>query len=274
MSIQSKTFLASYWVLGFLAATIPLLARADLSEEAYQAALKLADKKVQRQKSLNSQSGNALSSSLIRNLFGRYYQVGDHWDVAAWRLDNTMARMTADPSQLEVKGGQGGIFHYEVIEVKTSPKPEVTIQVTQSEEFGVKKPDERVLNLKLYMNDLMTQSQKTYTINDRSGVAHKVKVSPEGIHSSITGLELFALDVPELLTAESMHASSIPELPNGLKAIATQAAYRPNIAKSLWFEQDDFFGRPIQAMWQQGDPWPAYLKTSNGVSILIRKGAS
>jgi hypothetical protein len=278
MSIQSKfprTGLLAVLSASFVFSGIfPAFSHADLSEDAYQAALKAADKKVQRQKSLNSQSANALSSSLIRNLFGRYYQVGDNWDVAAWSFDNTMARMTTDPAHLESKGGRGGVFHYQVIEVKNAPKPEVVIQVTQREEFGLHKQDARVQALKLSMNDTMLQSQKTYVMTDRSGATRSIKVSPDGIHSAITGLELFPLDVPELLTAESTQASSVPELPEGLRGIASQAGYHPAPGKCLWFEQDDFFGRPIQAMWQSGDPWPAYLKTSSGVSILIRKGAS
>lgn len=267
---------SKFWIATAFAITaiFPGHSRADLSEEDYQAALKVAQKKVARQKSLNSQSANALSSSLIRTLFGRYYQVGDHWDVAAWSFDHSMARMTSDPESLQAKGGRGGIFHYEVVSVKTAPKPEVVIQVTQRDEFGVKKPDARVETLKLLMNDAMNQSEKTYSILDSAGRAKKIKVSPEGIRSSITPLELFPLDVPELLTAESKSGAPMPELPEGLRAIASKAGFR-NVASpdALWFEQDDFFGRPIQALWQPGNPWPSYYRTTNGVAILIRKGA-
>lgn len=259
----------------------PAISRADMSDADYQAALKLVQKKALRLKkwntlsaSVSSPSGNALSSSLIRNLFGRMYRVGDQWDVAAWSFENTMARMTTDPTHLESKGGHGGIFHYEVTSVKTSPEPEVIILVTQLEEFGLKKPDARVRSLNLLMNDRMLQSRKTYRIEDREGKVHAVSVSPEGIHSSITRLELFPLDVPELLTADSRSTQAMPTLPEGLQAIASQASYHPGVDKSLSFDQDDFFGRGIQAIWRQGEPWPTYIKTSNGVSILIRKGAS
>jgi hypothetical protein len=194
--------------------------------------------------------------------------------VLAWSFDHTMARMTSDPASLDMKGGKGGVFHYEVISVKNDPKPEVIIHVTQREELGVKKPDARVVSLQLLMNDSMNQSAKTYLIKDSQGVAKRIPVSPDGIRSSITPLELFPLDVPELITAESKEASSMPELPVGLKPLATQAGFSTSPDHGLWFEQDDFFGRPIQALWKQGDPWPAYYRTSNGVSLLIRKGAS
>ncbi len=93
---------SKFWIAATFALTtvFPAFSHADMSDEEYQAALKVAQKKVARQKSLNSQSANALSSSLIRTLFGRYYQVGDNWDVAAWTFDNTTARMTSDPACL------------------------------------------------------------------------------------------------------------------------------------------------------------------------------
>lgn len=250
-----------------------------MSDADYQAALKLAQKKVMRLKkwntltaSLTDSSANALSSSLIRNLFGREYRVGDSWDVASWTFEKTMARMTTDPAHLEERGGRGGVFHYEVISVKTTPEPEVIIQVTQLEQYGIKKADARVRSLHLLMNDRMLQSHKTYQIEDHAGRPHAISVSPDGVHSAITTLELFPLDVPELNTA-SGPTQQLPTLPDGLKSVAAQAGFHPDPAKSRSFDQDDFFGRQIQAIWQQGDPWPAYIKTSNGVSILIRVAA-
>jgi hypothetical protein len=253
---------------------LPSMAHADMSDADYQAALRIAEKKVARTRSLNSQSSNALSSSLIRSMYGRYYQVGDNWDVVAWSYDNTMARMTSDPASLQMKGGRGGVFHYEVKSVKGGIKPEVVIEVTQREELGLRKPDAKVQRLTLTMNDQMTQSLKSYTMTDgqNGGTARDVRVPPVGMRSSATPLELFPLDVPELITAESKPAESLPALPEKLQSVAAQASYKPDLAKGLWFEQDDFFGRPIQAMWSQGDPWPAYYKTTHGVAILIRKG--
>ena len=247
-------------------------ARADMSDADYQAALRLAQKKVQRAQSLKLQSVHALSSGVIRNLYGQNYRVGDSWDVAAWSFANTMARMTIEPDHLQSKGGRGGLFHYEVTEVQAGATPSVTLRVTQSEGYGLTKPDARVQSLELRMDDRMNQSAKTYRITDRSGQLRTLPVIPEGVHSTVTGLEMFALDVPELLTAERAQATAIPALPEGLQRVAEAAGYHPDPARSVSYEQDDFFGRGVQAVWQQGQPWPAYLKTSNGVSILIRAG--
>jgi hypothetical protein len=262
-------------------AVFPAFSSADMSDADYQAALSLAEKKVARTQghsaaraSLNSQHVNALSSSLIRALFGRTYQVGDHWDVASWSAGNTMARMTNDPEKLQLQTGRTALFRYEVVSVKPAPEPEVVLQVTQLENYGLKKVDARVKRLKLRFNDKMLTSRKTYEMIDSQGVARTLAVSPDAMHSAITPLELFPLDVPELTTAESSRPNALPTLPDALQSIADQTGYRLDLPKSSSFKQDDFFGREIQALWQQGEPWPSYLKTSNGVSILISKGAS
>ncbi len=255
----------------FLLSTgLDTMARAEMSEADYQAALKIAQKKASRTQQLRGALSSALSTSLITQLYGQNYKVGDQWDVVAWSYDQTVARMTEEPSQLAMTGGKGATFHYEVVNVKSGSQPEITLRITQRKALNLAVLDPHVDSLKVVMNDKMTQNNKTYVLKSGAGRLREVQVSANGIKSSITSLELFPLDVPELSTAESARAHSLPKLPAGLQNILSQVSYQPDLSKSLWFEQDDFFGRPIQALWQQGDPWPAFLKTSNGVSILIR----
>lgn len=245
-------------------------ASGSLSEKDYVAALKMAEAKVQRQKAAAANPG-AISSSLLRTLYGRYYRVGDTWEVAAFQYDNPNMRMTANPEQLTIKKGRGGIFRYEVTELKNGPQPSITIQVTQISDRGLKPVDPRVEKLMLTMTDSTVQTHKVYHFKGRPD---PVPVSPDGLHSGIAILELFPLDVPEVITANRREALNMPDLPEGLRQIASQMGFKPDLSRSQWFEQDDFFGRPVQVLWQQGDPWPAFMKTSNGAEILIRKGAS
>lgn len=288
MTIHTRIFCSCFSVMSLITGVFPAFLSADMSDADYQAALSLAEKKVARLKvqndaraSLNSQDVNARSSTLtssrVRSVFGRMYQVGDQWEVASWSAGNTMARMTNDPERLQLRTGRTALFKYEVLSVKPapdSPNPEIVLQVTQLEQFGLKKVDDRVKTLKFRFNDRMLTSRKTYEMIDSQGVVRTLAVSPDAMHSTLTPLELFPLDVPELTTAESARPESPPTLPDSLQAIATQSGYRLDLQKSRAFKQDDFFGRGIEALWQQGAPWPAYLKTSNGVSILISQGAS
>lgn len=253
---------------------IPRIAQAEDSpatvtspEEQYLQELKIAQAKVLRVKKARLAAAS-LSSPLVKSLFGRYYHVGDSWDVAAFQYMNPMARMTSDPDHLKMEITRSGIFHYEVVSVKSDRIPEVVMKVTQKLDFGLSPPDPRVQALTLTMNDQLVQTRKSYQL-----VGHSLPVaaSPNGIHSSVSPLELFPLDVPEILTASRAQATTLPQLPAEAQAVARKANYQPDLTRSSWFEQDDVFGRPVQVLWQQGDPWPAYLKTANGVAILIRK---
>jgi hypothetical protein len=241
-----------------------------MSQEEYMNALKIAEQKVLREREAHSNAG-ALSSTLLAKLFGRYYQVGDTWDVAAWVMDQPQMRKTEETDALKQRTRKGGIFRYVVKEVKTGTSPQVKIEVTQLSQYGFAPVDSKVEKLLLTMNDKLMQSEKNYFLVGGSG---PMRVSPDGIRSARTELELFPLDVPEVLTADQQKLNAMPELPAGAKELARQIGFKPDLGKSLWFEQDDFFGRPVQILWQHADPWPSYFRTPNGVAILIRKGTS
>jgi hypothetical protein len=243
--------------------------QAAMPEGLYKAALQVAQKKALKKSLLNPNSG-ALSSTLIKSLLGRYYTKGDNWDVAAWQVSHSGMRRLDDPKYLQDRIGTPGLFHYEVISVKNGLKPEVVLQVTQKEGPGFSTIDAKVSELHLTMNDQLHQSEKTYFFKDQSSELH---VSPEGVHSRMTPLELFPLDVPEVTTADLQTRTELPELPQVIQTFTNKIGFKPDFSKSTWFEQDDFFGRPVQILWQHGDPWPSYLKTTNGIAILIHKEA-
>lgn len=244
-----------------------LNSRAAMPEGLYKAALQVAQKKAFRKAQLDSNSG-ALSSTLIKSLLGRYYAVGDNWDVAAWQINHSGMRRLDDSKYLQDKVGTPGLFHYEVLSVKNGTNPEVVLQVTQKDAPGFSAPDPKVSELHLSMNDQLHQSEKTYFFKDQTEGVH---VSPEGVHSKMTLLELFPLDVPEVTTADHQTRTALPELPPAVQNFTTKIGFKPDFSQSSWFEQDDFFGRTVQILWQHGNPWPSYLKTTNGIAILIHK---
>lgn len=242
----------------------------SLAESSYHSDLRAAEKKAIKNRIVQDRAG-ALSSSLIKNLFGRYYEVGDSWDVLSWRTQSNIMRMVSAQDLSKQQVVSGGRFHYEVISVKTGIKPSVIIQVTQKEESGLSIPDPKVKYLSLTMNDQMVQSAKEYFFVGRMSGQ---KVSPDGIHTNISDLELFPIDVPELVSADRSAPTHLPELPQKISNYSTKYGFKPDLSRSSWFEQEDFFGRPIEVLWEQGNPWPSYFKTTNGISILIQKGVS
>jgi len=257
-------------VFGFalLTSTLGLLspAWASMPEDQYLAALKIAEKKVQRQKLAQANAG-ALSSAVVRTLLGRQYEVGDQWEVMAWKFQPNMMRKSGLHAGSASQISAPALFKYEVVQVRSGAMPEITLKITQLESNGLKAADPKIESLSLVFNDSFAQTQKAYRLQGQSG---SVRVSPTGIHSSLTPLELYPLDVPELLTAERQAAAELPALPPSIAEQAKKAGYLPDLSQSSWFEQDDFFGRPVQVLWQQGKPWASYLKTSNGIAVLLR----
>lgn len=262
-----RAFQSKISISALALALLSVPASADMSDSRYLEALKIADQYVQRKKAI-ANDPNALSSTVIRALLGRYYRVGDAWVVAAYQEYPTLMRRVDQPEMLEQKSGKVGLFRYEVTQVKTGAAPEVTLKVTQLNQSGIAPVDAGIEYLTLKMNDKLKQGEKAYKVR---GAQLETAVSPDGIRSRITDLELFPLDVPEVELDLRQDVRELPRLPAALQKVAQDAGFRPDVARSGWFEQDDFFGRPVQILWQQGDPWPAYLKTTHGVAILLRK---
>ena len=226
--------------------------------------LKIAQLKVNRINALRQAgNSNSLSTSLVRNVLGRYYQVGDVWDVLACKERSNESAMTSEPV---VSHYRCGLFHYEVTDVKPGAEAQVTVHVTQKEGYGLKVADPKVYSLDLTMSDKFAQSKKIYQFTNRGAFY----ASPNGVHNSATLLELYPLDVPDIYTAEQLTASELPALPPQIQSVAQQAGYSADLSKSAWFEQQDLFGRSVQILWQRGDLWPTYMKTATGTAILVR----
>ena len=237
-----------------------------LPPDEYEKALHIAQKKVLRENTA-AQPGALFAASASR-VIGRFYQIGDHWDVAVWRLQPTQMRKTSDPEHQKIPATAPLVFRYEVVEVKTGAAARVVLQVKQ---LGANPMDPAVEFLQIELSPQLLQAKKSYQFGARNEV---VPVSPEGIRSAMTPLEMLPLDFPNVLTAEQRVADHLPELPEAIRKAAQELGYAPDLARSVWFEQDYFFGRPVQALWQHGDLWPAYLRTAYGMAILIRNGAN
>ena len=266
-----RTILASLIFLSY--PIFPYSALGAMPEADYEAALQVAEKRVSKNKTLrlgaNTLSGRRESQRWLKDLLGSPYKVGDQWDTAVWQINRSTMRRTGNPTHLLPEIVNFGIFHYEVINIKTGDTPTVTLKITQIETPQSRTIDPRVASLNLTMTDEFGQIEKTYFYK---GHPAGVRVSAEGIRSAMTPLELFPLDIPEIATADRKEASRLPELPTKIQSFIEQTQFKPNFSRSVWFEQDDFFGRPIQVLWQQGDPWPSYLNTAYGISLLLPRG--
>jgi hypothetical protein len=250
----------------FSLAPLRTLAAGDYSEQ-----LRIVQKKIERQRASETTLGSgALSSALLFRLMGRYYEVGDHWEVAAWITQHPNMAPNSEERKSTSSVRKGGIFRYEVVSVNKNAKSSVVIEVRQLWAHGMTPVDTRVEKISLTMNDKMVQSQKSYLLK---GISRPLHVAPSGMRSQISELELFPLDVPELVSAVAETPLRFPEVPTAVSDLMARLGVSTELKQATWFEQDDFFGRPIQALWEKGKLWPSYFRTSNGVAILLTRGS-
>jgi hypothetical protein len=242
----------------------------SLATDEYAAQLRIIQKKIERQRASETSSGSgALSSTLLFRLMGRYYEVGDHWEVAAWVTPHPNMSPNSEERKSASGVQKGGIFRYEVVSVNKTAAPSVVIEVRQLTAHGMTPIDRRVDKISLTMDDKMVQSQKSYFLH---GSSRPLRVAPSGMRSRVSELELFPLDVPELVSAIAETPLKLPELPAAVSELMGRLGVSPELKQATWFEQDDFFGRPIQALWERGKLWPSYFRTSNGVAVLLTRG--
>lgn len=274
MSVQRSASVLALII--FLIILLVPISYASSPSGSYVAALQIAQRKAERQRlaqeiaNTPATASHSAHSGYARAI-GRKYKVGETWDVIAWRLDRPISRMTNQEEHLRTLVRESGIFRYEVLSLSSDASPNITLRVTQIEGDNVRKVDPQVDHLILTLTDQMVEKQKVISFVDRP---NPVAVSHQGLRSGElqTLLEVFPLDVPEVLTAERAMIRQLPELPQKVQEFVANTGFKPDFSQSTWYLQDDFFGRPIEALWERESPWPTYLRTSNGIALLIRRG--
>jgi hypothetical protein len=239
-----------------LSAVFSINAFSDYTESQYREALRIADQHVKKTH-LMTQSSSALSIPLIQKIKGDFYRVGESWDVEVFQfLQNPNT-----PLGNTERKGRIARFHYEVVGVTPGEKPKVDLRVTQVAPLLDAKVKALEIEAEVGGQEI-EQVKKYYLLQNSSQI---VLVSPEGLRSPITPIELFPVDFPNVSTLDEAPFKGELTLPKPLKA-----HFDP--AQSLHFDGDDFLGKPLDVVWQHGDPWPAYMRTSLGVSVLLRNG--
>ncbi|HAR41466.1 MAG TPA: hypothetical protein DCS07_02350 [Bdellovibrionales bacterium] len=251
-------------------------AMADPDErELYSKALSIAQGKVLRDRAAAANRPGALSTSSSALLFGRPYQKGDSWDLAVWRLNQTQEMLRPAPTLAasELRDpivAESGLFRFKVIQVSQDAAPVIEIEVTQLRQAGFSLIDPAVERILISGDGNFHPLKKQYFIKNRP---EPFSVSPNGIRKVKSLIDFLPIDFIPLDNAVREELRYPPRLPPAIREFAAKTGFKPDLSRSVWLEQDDFFGRPIQALWEHGDPWPSYIKTPHGIALLVRKGA-
>lgn len=220
--IFSKGFIVLITIL-FSPLFLFYFADASISEEVYKASLKIAEKKVIRNKEAKSRS-QSFSVSLTQNIVNKPYQIGDNWLVATWSIRSSMMRMTDDPDKTKTQLSEGTLLKYEVIGIGSEQNPKISLRVTP--------------------------------------------VKASGFNSTDSTIQV-PLEIPNIDSAEKRIPTEFPQLPAKIQETVSRIGIKTDLSKSYLFEDDDFYGRPVQLLWQKGEPWPSYMKTSSGIFIRV-----
>jgi hypothetical protein len=84
------------------------------------------------------------------------------------------------------------------------------------------------------------------------------------------GFTVLAHTLPDLKHAKIKSSSRTQEdleIPNDLRKYFKEANI--DLKNSVRFETMDFLSRPVEVLWQQGTPWPSYIQSEAGFSVLV-----
>jgi hypothetical protein len=251
---------------------IPWVATADY----YSTALDAAQQFVARQKSkellkkmrANGSQGQALSTAALR--FGLVlsptapnYKVGDQWTV----ISHETLMMTA--AEVTHESGKSALFNYEVL---TSDSTGVRIRVTPQVGYGLFSADPNVRYMDMYYSPELKLIKKAYKIRS---YADEIEVSPDNIKIGVSPMEGYPLELPQISDADKdSSCDTTPQLPAKMKQAADEAHYTGYPVISPCWQNYDLFGRHVQSIWPIGQVFPSYMKSTQGISILISQGGA
>lgn len=174
-----------------------------------------------------------LQSSAARTMRGRSYRNGESFVVAAWQVNHSNTKVSSDTTREYI---QGGLFKIRLKEKTPSDKATpVEINPLSSPLFA--------------------------------------KVDKKQVRTELVPIDVTLLTMRESLDQARSHPQKAPVLPPQLRATAEKLGFKPDPQNGRWFDETDFWGRPVRIFWEEGDPWPTYMESSNGISILVHEGA-
>lgn len=204
----------------------------------------------------------------------RFYRTGDSF-LVAFRFDHRsdMARTAPELTPDRTAASEVYLFRYRVLGVTRNVFDRVMrevaeIEVTQAapvdhaDLFAPDRVDEHEPRLVFTLNDLLEPIEETL-FNSEYPDGYTVEVNQKS--SLNTGSSVYPHTIPRLLVQGS--GSATPEVPADLADIL--AVFDPGWAGRT-FERYDFDNGDV-VFWARGDLWPFFIRTGQGVGVLIRQ---
>jgi len=249
---------------------------------------------------LQKKAASDARSTSIGKAF-RNLQVGDAWIVGIERLRAQGMKPHSDERKtvsFEQAKKDLALFRYEVKLRNEDESMEIELRPLSDPGAGIstEQLDGHIASILLRVDREGRQVSKTYRY--QAGVpsqVQEVSVSPQGLRSKLSLFELFPLDWPTLVhpvmieenraLLETLRLSSggaYPEVPDALQELLYRSAFVKNEGRvtplPLSRKTDrfrvvqgtDFFGRPLDVVWDERFAWPIWMRTTHGVAVLLQ----
>lgn len=250
-----------------LALAITIAAAQDGEE--YLRLLSIAQKHVEARK-LDEAGRGPDGASRLRNAVAparfqpRFFLKGESWTVAVSPVDaSAMMSLPGGPVR---RARQAQLFECRVADVESAGLAQVDVRQILGE--GESPADARVELVRLVLDRAFTVVRKE--VRFRDGTPTRISTRGEG-GTLAKGFEAFPAELPPVneTAGSPVEAAALPALPAELAAYA--ARFRINPARAVEFRYQDLYARDVRVVWQQGDPWPSYVETPSGISVLLTR---
>lgn len=181
----------------------------------------------------------------------RFYKAGDRWVVAVSHLSHELMRKTDESTDDVALRLDPEFYEFKVL---SSSRGLATIEIRPRAEKS------RVLRTVLLISDKLEIVSKT---SYRNGASSAIAAQSPLIGNVVTGFNPVPLVLPDFAGA------SLTRVP----PLDTTSSERHPIdpAKTVRFKEADLFDREVLIDWQQGDLWPARVRTASSLSLLIEQ---
>jgi hypothetical protein len=205
----------------------------------------------------------ATGGNPVELLSGRPYRLGEAWDVVSYYIiQNAMPGSTLRTDY--APHGKISSFHYRVTQLAP-----LQIEVTETAQPNSNKTDPEIASVTLTYDSDFREIGKAYHRVD----GQTIEALVGGMHARGLPLEIYAIDAPNVTDAEAVPyrapAELIASLSPPLAAIAQASQFGYDPVNAQWLKTTDGFGREVDVVWQKGNPWPSYVRTERGISILV-----
>jgi hypothetical protein len=191
------------------------------------------------------------------------------------------------------------VFRYEVLAKNPDASIDIEIKPVSDTQAAIYTPriDGAIESIQIRVDEQGRQIAKQYRyLSGAQDQRREVSVSPDGVRSKLTALELFPLDWPSVHhrtvaagdapshegLSRSQRAQTGLMIPAALQELLFRSEFveRGNtISFSRWARTNqagqvvqgtDFFGRPIDLIWDANSAWPIWMRTPHGVAVLLK----